>query len=89
MTTPIHQINWTKQKPTIQKVKAHSGISSNKIADTLAIHIATKEESPLRHIYATHSISNLLASKHPLSHTRWSGVDWKLQTILHNEHRRK
>ena len=65
----IQQIYWTPHKIYIHKVRAHSDITGNEIADTLANEGTTKENPPnTPHSHIAHS-TPILASQLPNSHT--------------------
>ena len=59
----IHQIYWTPHLIHIHKVRAHTGITGNEIADTLANEGALKEKhADTPHIHIAHATPYWLAS---------------------------
>jgi len=59
----IHQIYWTPHLSHIHKVRAHTGIIGNEIADTLANEGTTKEKpTSTPHIHIAHATPYWLAS---------------------------
>lgn len=53
----VHKIFWTKQNITIQKVRTHTGFTSNKIASEVANKRATKDkENHVLHNHVAHSM---------------------------------
>ena len=80
----IWQIHWTPYTIHIHKVRAHSGIIGNEIADTLANEGTLKaKSSPTPHIHIAHQTPYWLASCPIATH---DGAIRNLSTFITKEH---
>ena len=80
----IHQIYWTPHKISIHKVRAHTCIKGNEIADTLANEGNLQEKpTPTPHIHLAHASPYWLASCPTTTH---DGSIRNLHTFVTKEH---
>ena len=80
----VHQIHWTLHKIHIHKVRAHTSITGNKIADVLADEGKHKgKPATTPHIHITHTAPYWLASCMTTTH---NGAIHNLHTFTNKEH---